>query len=67
MPADPETSSAAPPQARATDHDAPLAGGESDLDLWGGWPDDELAPPTLVPVASPPRLTDAQGGVVCDA
>jgi len=60
----PETSPAAVPPSGIDDHDPRLAGGESDLDLWGGWPDDELAAPQLIPEDRPTRLTGTQGGRV---
>lgn len=60
----PETASVVVPPGRADDRDPPLAGGESDLDLWGGWPDDELAPPEPIPADPPTRLTGPQRGRV---
>lgn len=67
MPGSSETSPAAVPASRGVDHDPRLAGGESDLDLWGDWPDDELASPESVSGGRLPRLTGAPGGPVSEA
>lgn len=43
--------------------DRVLAGGESDLELWGDWPEDELVPPSQ---ARSERLTAERPPGLCD-
>lgn len=67
MPGAPEIPPAAVPKGRTDDHDPPLAGGQSDLDLWGDWPDDELEAPRPPRSDRPSRLTGADAGTVSSA